>query len=313
MDCRFMWYNLPNRIKEIIAPYNDQLSDEAKKVTWYNLPSKLNKIYEELSDIKTCTGIEPAKFIWYNLPNKLKALCELVECEEEPTYNFDLTSPKWASNGITGEASFINWLANKSLTNIVVTDFNFVGDRIFCNMTADGTIYSLAALGLVNADKIGVVNGLTILDLGANQIVEFNPTIALPSSLTNLYLYSNQIVEFNPTIALPSSLTTLFLGANQIVEFNPTIALPSSLTELYLYGNQIVTFNPTIPLPSSLTYLDLNFNQMTLAGYTASEAWANAQPAFTNPCTVYFIGNIDSITGTNLEAILITKNCVIQA
>ena len=28
-----MWYNLPNRIKEIIAPYNDQLSDEAKKAS----------------------------------------------------------------------------------------------------------------------------------------------------------------------------------------------------------------------------------------------------------------------------------------
>ena len=52
---------------------------------------------------------------------------------------------------------------------------------------------------------------------------------------------------------------------------------------------------------------------MTLAGYTASEVWANAQPAFTNPCYVYFNGNTDSIAGTNLEAILITKNCVIQA
>ena len=159
-----------------------------------------------------------------------------------PTYNFDLTSPNWASEGVTDEASFINWLANKSLTNIVVTDFNFVGDRIFCNMTADGTLYELAGLGLVNADKIGVVNGLT---------------------------------------------------------------------HLYLYGNQIVTFNPTIPLPSSLFILELNNNSMTLAGYTASEVWANAQPAFTNPCNVNFIGNIDSITGTNLEAILLTKNCVI--
>ena len=237
-----MWYNLPNRIKEIIAPYNDQLSDEAKKVTWYNLPNKINKIYEELSNIKTCTGIEPAKFIWYNLPNKLKALCELVECEEvPPTYNFDLTTPNWALMGITNEASFINWL-RYTLTNIVVTDFNFVGDRIFCNMTAHGTAYDLSDLGLVNVDKIGVVNGLTTLDLTFNQIV---------------------------------------------------------------------TFNPTIPLPSSLTHLDLNFNQMTLAGYTASEVWANAQPAFTNPCTVSFIGNIDSITGTNLEAILLTKNCTI--
>ena len=159
-----------------------------------------------------------------------------------PTYNFDLASPNWASKGVTDEASFINWLANQSFTNIVVTDFNFVGDRIFCNMTADGISYSLSSLGLVNADKIGVVNGLTTL---------------------------------------------------------------------YLASNQIVKFNPTIPLPSSLTFLYLGGNQMTLAGYTESEVWANAQPAFTNPCNVYFKGNIDSITGTNLEAILISKNCVI--
>ena len=52
---------------------------------------------------------------------------------------------------------------------------------------------------------------------------------------------------------------------------------------------------------------------MTLADYTASEAWANAQPAFTNPCNVYFGNNIDSISGTNLEAILLTKNCIITA
>ena len=142
-----MWYNLPNRIKEIIAPYKEQLSEEANNVTWFNLPNKINKIYEELSDIKTCTGIEPAKFIWYNLPNKLKALCELVECEEvPPTYNFDLTTPNWASESVTDKASFINWLGYKGLTNIVVTDFNFVGDRIFCNMTADGTLYDLSSL-----------------------------------------------------------------------------------------------------------------------------------------------------------------------
>ena len=160
-------------------------------------------------------------------------------------YNFDLTSPNWASKGITDEASFIARWGNMSpLTNIVVTDFNFVGNRIFCNMTADGTIYDLSAFGLVNTDKIGVVSGLT----------------------------------------------TLYLGNNQIVNFNPTIALPNTLT-----------------------HLNLSSNQMTLAGYTASEVWANSQPAFTNPCIVIFGGNIDSITGTNLEAILLTKNCIIQA
>ena len=165
-------------------------------------------------------------------------------------YNFDLTSPNWAYEGVTDEASFINWLATRNyndtnnLTNIVVTDFNFVGDRIFCNMTADGTIYELSMLGLVNADKIGVINGLTTLGL---------------------------------------------------------------------HNNLIVTFNPTIPLPNTLTTLYLTSNRMTLSGYTASEVWANSQPAFTNPCNVRFNNNTDSISGTNLEAILLTKNCVISA
>ncbi len=159
-----------------------------------------------------------------------------------PTYNFDLTSPNWASEGVIDEASFINWLAAKLLTNIVVTDFNLVGDRIFCNMTADGTFYNLGYLGLVNADKIGVVNGLAVLILN---------------------------------------------------------------------DNHIETFTPTIPLPNTLITLSLNSNQMTLAGYTASEVWANAQPAFTNLCTLEAENNIDSIIGTNLAAILLTKNCQI--
>ena len=193
--------------------------------------------YEMVSDYITNLGIVVEKGENY-----------YFEVIEVPTYNFDLTSPNWASEGVTDEASFINWLAirsyyyNNDLTNIVVTDFNFEVDRVFCNMTADGTTYDLSNLGLVNADKIGVVKGLTILALNSNQIVTFNPTTALPSSLTELYLSNNR---------------------------------------------------------------------MTLADYTASETWATNQPAFTNPCYVVFNSNIDSITGTNLEAILISKGCII--
>ena len=190
--------------------------------------------YEMVSDYITNLGIVVGKGENYYF--------EVIEVLE-PTYNFDLTSPNWTSKGITDEASFINlWGIMSPLTNIVVTDFNFVGDRIFCNMTADGILYDLSRLGLVNADKIGVVNGLR---------------------------------------------------------------------NLYLNDNQITTFNPPIALPSSLTNLDLSYNQMTLAGYTASEVWANSQPAFTNSCNVYSDSNIDSISGTNLQAILITKNCLI--
>jgi len=151
------------------------------------------------------------------------------------------------------------------------------------------------------------------LSLAVNQIVNFNPTIALPSSLQDLSLIGNQIVNFNPTIALPASLQYLSLGSNQIATFNPTIALPVSLQNLSLGSNQIVNFNPTIALPSSLQYLSLGSNQIRTSGYAESEVWANAQSNFNNVCNMYFNGNIDSISGTNLEAILISKNCQINA
>jgi Leucine-rich repeat (LRR) protein len=160
--------------------------------------------------------------------------------------------------------------------------------------------------------SIALPIGLQTLDLGRNQIVDFNPSIALPIGLQTLGLGGNQIVDFNPSIALPIGLQGLYLNGNQIVDFNPSIALPIGLQNLYLSGNQIVDFNPSIALPIGLQNLYLSDNQMTIAGYTASETWANAQPSFTSSCNVYFTDNIDSVSGTDLETILISKNCTIS-
>jgi hypothetical protein len=52
---------------------------------------------------------------------------------------------------------------------------------------------------------------------------------------------------------------------------------------------------------------------MTTAGYADSEPWANAQPSFTSLCDVRFNGNVNSVTGTNLSTILLTKNSNVVA
>jgi len=80
------------------------------------------------------------------------------------------------------------------------------------------------------------------------------------------------------------------------------------LQGLNLSYNSITKFNPTIALPNSLIALNLDANQMTLSGYTASETWATNQPAFANLCNMRFTNNIDSINGTTLKTILLTKN-----
>jgi Leucine-rich repeat (LRR) protein len=159
--------------------------------------------------------------------------------------------------------------------------------------------------------SIALPTSLLELQLSDNNIVTFNPSIALPTSLLALYLTDNNIVTFNPLIALPTSLLALYLDNNQIVTFNPSITLPITFNLLSLRGNQIVAFNPTIPLPTSLEILDLTGNLMTTAGYTTSETWANAQTSFTSLCAIIFTANVNSITGTNLESILLTKNCSI--
>jgi Leucine-rich repeat (LRR) protein len=189
-----------------------------------------------------------------------------------PLFNFDVTAD-WANGDpnfpVTDQASFEAFLANRSynntndLTSIVITDFNLQGNRLQCNLIANGTILDISEMVVTEFLSIGDITSLQFLNLSGNQIVTFNPSIALPSSLQVLYLSNNQIIDFNPSIALPSSLQILDLGSNQIVTFNPNIALPNNLQELYLYNNQIVTFNPTIVLPISLVLLGLNDNQMT--------------------------------------------------
>lgn len=149
-------------------------------------------------------------------------------------------------------------------------------------------------------------NSLSSLYLSGNQIVTFNPSVPLPSSLNNLLLSNNLIVNFNPSIPLPS-LTQIVLSYNVISTFNPSISLPLSLQGLDLTGNQIVTFNPTIALPNSLNYLGLGQNPMTTAGYTASEPWANAMTNIPYRGTIGMSNNSDSVSGTNLQTILLSK------
>jgi len=224
------------------------------------------KMALNLNEINEIGGVVPI-----DLNNAAQLIINLTETPSVE-YNFDLTSPNWTLEGVTDKLSFINWLETRNnnvpndLINIVINDFNFTGNRISCNMTADATLYDLSDLDLLNADKIGVVNGLE-----------------------ELHITGNLITEYNPYNSLPNTLMFLFLG-----------------------GNKIEKFNPTNELPLSLIVIDFNRNLFDNLGYTNTELWANSQTSFTSSCNVRFALNTNSVTGTNLETILLTKNCTIS-
>lgn len=105
--------------------------------------------------------------------------------------------------------------------------------------------------------------------------------------------------------------TGVFLNSMGITKVNLIGGGFNSLTNLGLSINQMSEFNPNTVLPVSLASLALEGNQMTTAGYAASEVWATAQPAFTNPCFIGFTGNVNSVQFTNLETILTSKNAFV--
>lgn len=270
-----------------------------------------------------------------NIIIKVLTCCEVLDCcgPVVPPLSpfFDITG---TALGIANQSDFENYLTYLGATSISISSFSITGDRLQATMMVTGvTTLDLQYLDITAVDKLGGFdNSLTTIHLGGNFLTTFDPSVALPSSVTQLFLPLNQIVTFNPTIPLPAGLLELRLDSNQIVTFNPSLPLPASLVNLDLGFNQIVTFNPTFPLPSTLDFLNLGFNdivifnpthplptslnqitiasnQMTTAGYTASEPWANAQPAFSSTCNINMLGNVNSVSGTPLRAILVTKNC----
>jgi len=66
-------------------------------------------------------------------------------------------------------------------------------------------------------------------------------------------------------------------------------------------------------LPITTQAILLNDNQMTTAGYTASETWATGLHIAPIGGNISFANNIDSVSGTNLETILLGKGWIVTA
>ena len=156
--------------------------------------------------------------------------------------------------------------------------------------------------------EINLASGGTTLNINNCGLTVFDPKVALPNTLRTLNLFANSLTNFDPSIALPNNLNKMSLQNNKIAVFNPTLALPTGLDELNLQSNLLTFFNPTLEYPyDNVLDLDLSNNLMRLAGYTQSEPWAENLPEATNGGSIEFDGNLDSVSGTNLETILTSK------
>jgi hypothetical protein len=246
-----------------------------------------------------------------NITNYLNLNTNNITSVDSTVWPIGITYIELGTNSIT---SFDNVVWPSGLTKLEIYDNPFTS---FNPSTALPNGLLELAIGTSTLTtfnpSIALPSTLQMLSLSNSSITSFNPSIALPSGLEGLDLTNNQITSFDPSLPLPSSLLELQLSNNNIVTFNPTTPLPSSLLILNILDNQIVIFNPSLALPIGLSSLGLSDNQMTTAGYTGSEPWANAMTVIPSRGGIYFNDNIDSVSGTNLETILIAKGWTVIA
>ena len=308
-NCKFTWYNLPNKIKNKIEPYKDVLSKDVKNIYYFNLPNKLNNLYKELSEIKPECAVDYVKFIWFNLPNKVKALCELVDCEEPTPFNFYLRisgTDMYDNYGIEDEGTFISYLSGEGLTNIAVTDFYLSADTLRCNLSFDGaTGLSLSTFGISKIINLDSLVNLANLFLDNNQLTTIENLDSLVN-LDTLFLSENQLTTIENLDSL-INLTNLYLSNNQLTAIENLDALVN-LTYLDLRYNQLTTIENLDSLVN-LTSLGLGNNQLTTTEFNKLNSWAILAP---NNGTIYASNNIDNFNLSTTYTTLLAKGWTIN-
>lgn len=199
-----------------------------------------------------------------------------------------------------------NLIEIKQALNIV--DYNF---DVTSNWTNGNSEYSVT-------DEISFINYLTNISSGNTNIsvTDFNLTgnrlrCNLTATMFNFIPFhlSNMQITSVKRVGNLSNFERLSLNSNNLQNFDYENELPNNFKELELANNQLTIFNKQLPI--TLHKLDLENNLLNTQSYVNMETWANNLPIFTNQCAIIFTGNTSNISGTNLETILLSKNCSI--
>ena len=105
---------------------------------------------------------------------------------------------------------------------------------------------------------------------------------------------------------MPENTENLYFVNNNGISIFDTNLLTNNLIGLYLNDCSLTSFTPN--LPQTIISIELDNNNLNLESYNGMETWANNLNPRNNITTIRFVNNIDSVSGTNLRTILISKN-----
>jgi len=269
------------------------------KFNWYDLPNEIKlRIAEPIKELISVDLYNQFMNLnWFNLPIKLnnifkKVLIEKPDCTDVPYSKFIWFSLDRKVNIFCQiKDSILN--CNGINFDFISSDWGDITDkesfRLYLELINSDT-------GLVTVEEFTLIEGRLKCKLGGVEAIE----------LSNRNI--TDIVTCNV-----NGLKQLILQNNNITIFNPIKSLSAGLKQLDLSLNPLTYFNPSIELPTTLLDLFLTSTFLNNEGFITSEEWATKQTLFIDTCSIYVNNTINDITGTNLEAILLTKNCTILA
>lgn len=194
------------------------------------------------------------------------------------SYNFDVTA---------------NWNLTK----------DFDGETVVPVVDVDSFLYWLS----MGANIETFVNDLSDAVVTDFSLIDGRLRCNLSSSSgTQIVLDNLEISEINSIGDIPN-LEYLYLNTNNITSVD-FLNNHTNLQQIYLYGNALSSV-PAFQSLSSLLSLNLANNELTSLSYTEAETMASEIVEFPSTCNISFTGNTDSVSGTTLQTILISKNC----
>jgi hypothetical protein len=255
-----------------------------------------------------------------------------------PTFNFEMDA-LLAQENISDITTFILWLNSVGVNNVVVNDLVITGNNLKANISGDSVGIRLTNVAGGNENVVYRIKDLSGINFNVNSFLSFNNSSTLEFDIKGIsnnvdwiYINSEQLTDFNPTELLPTNLRVIGINTASISELNYDFSYLTNLVDLYFDSFQFVNFyfladgvtkvelypqplpllfnqiGPNFNTPPNISILSFQNCPFTNATFTQLEPWANGLPVFVTPTNFNFIGTIDTIVGTPLHAILLSKN-----
>ena len=121
-------------------------------------------------------------------------------CSNTVTYNFDVENVDWSAKGVIDQASFEQFLINKTnYSTVKITAFEYSTTRIKANISATGG--DSITFNDMNITKINTIIGgfsnIFNIDIRDNQLTEIPNELAVPADVLNVLMSGNPF-QANP-------------------------------------------------------------------------------------------------------------------